>query len=294
MNVFTNEEYFAAQTRKARLLRTAGVLAIIFSFVMSLMAGDSPYLVCVAYPFLLAGLPMWSIGRSMQRKLTTMPRADKLLNEELKGLSNKYSLHHYPVIDGRLIKHLLVMPAGLLAIETRDSTGPIGCKAGKSGDAWRAKSGLLDRISGMNTAVGNPTADLAASIQSATTLLPKVGKEAVPVMGMIVFTRNPDINVDGCTYAALPLDEVKETVRDLQFELGSEKGEGSGVATILTTEDRRKLNAILQPATPAVQAAPARETARRAVGAKPSAPEKPVRLRVKPRDPMQSTADNKR
>jgi hypothetical protein len=294
MNVFTNEEYFAAQTRKARLLRSGGVLAIIFSFVMSLLTNYNPYLVCAAYPFLLAGLPMWSIGRSMQRKLTTMPRPDKLLNEELKGLSNKYSLHHYPVIDGRLVKHLLVMPAGLLAIESRDSTGPIGCTAGKNGDAWRAKSGLMDRISGMNPSVGNPTADLAVSIQSVTTLLPKIGKEAVPVMGMIVFTRNPDINVDGCTYAALPLDELKETVRDLQFELGSDKGEGGSVETILTTEDRRKLNAILQPSAPPTQAPPARETARRGVGAKPTLPEKPVRLRVKPRDPMQSAADNKR
>ncbi len=257
MNVFTNEEYYGAQVRRARLLRTLGILSIILSFGLSLMVSYNPYLVCAAYPFLIAGLPMWSIGRSMQRRLTTSPHVDKLLNEELKGLSNKFSLHHYPVINGRLVKHLLVMPTGLLAIETRESAGPIACKAGTAGDKWRAKSGIFERLSGMNPVVGNPTVDLAASTQAVSSVLAEMGKAGVPVMGMVVFTRNPEISVDGCTYAALPMDEVKDTVRDLQFELGSERGEGGRVDSILTTEDRRKLNAILQPSKPVAAPAPA-------------------------------------
>ena len=257
MNVFTNEEYYAAQVRRSRLLRTGGIISIILSFTLSLLVNYNPYLVCVAYPFLFAGFPMWTIGRSMQRRLTTMPRADKLLNEELKGLSNKYSLHHYPTINGRQVKHLLVMPAGLLVIEPRESPGPVGCKSGRNGDSWRAKSGLLDRMSGMNPAIGNPTADLAASIKAASSALVEIGKESVPVMGMVVFTRNPEIEAEGCTYAALPLNEVKDTVRDLQFELGGEKSESGKVDTILTTEDRRKLNALLQPPKPPVTPASA-------------------------------------
>jgi hypothetical protein len=257
MNVFTNEEYYAAQVRRSRLLRTGGILAIIISFTLSLLVNLNPYLVCAAYPFLLAGLPMWTIGRSLQRRLTTIPRPDKLLNEELKGLSNKYSLHHYPTIEGRQVKHLLVMPAGLLVIETRESPGPVGCISGRNGDAWRAKSGILDRLSGTNPPIGNPTADLAASIKAASSSLVEIGKESVPVMGMVVFTRNPEIEVEGCTYAALPLNEVKDTVRDLQFELGGEKSETGKVDTILTTDDRRKLNALLQPPKPPVTPAPA-------------------------------------
>lgn len=259
MNVFTNEEYFAAQVRRSRLYRSLGLFSIVLSFVLSIMTsmGLNAYLVCAAYPFLLIGLPLWTIGRSTQRRLTTVPRPDKLMNEELKGLSNKYSLHHYPTVDGRLIKHLLVMPGGLLVMESRENPGPVGCRAAKNGDAWRAKSGFLDRMSGLNPAIGNPTADLAASIQSASKLLSEIAKTEVPVMGMVVFTRNPEITVDGCTYAAVPLDELKETVRDLQYELGSDKSEGMGVASILTTDDRRKLNALLQPPRPAAAPAPA-------------------------------------
>lgn len=256
MNVFTNEEYYAAQVRRSRLLRTAGLLSIILSFVLSLMVSYNPYLVCAAYPFLIAGLPMWSIGRSIQRRLTTSPHLDKVLNEELKGLSNKFSLHHFPTVGGRQLKHLLVMPAGLLVIETRESSGPIGCTVGKGGDQWRGKSGIFERFAGVNPPVGNPSMDLSASIQAASGALAEIGKPEVPVMGMVVFTRNPEISMDGCTYAALPLDELKDTVRDLQFELGSERGEGGRVDSILTTEDRRKLNLILQPPKPATPPAP--------------------------------------
>ena len=262
MNVFTNEAYYDAQVKRSRLLRTGGILSIIISFALSLLVNLNPYLVCGAYPFLIIGLPMWTMGRSAQRRLASMPRPDKQLNEELKGLSNKYTLHHYLTIQGRMVKHLLVMPSGLLVLESRESPGPVGCSTGRNGDAWRAKSGFLDRISGTNPAIGNPSADLAASIGAASSTLVEVGKTAVPVMGMIVFTRNPVISSEGCTYAAIPLNEVKDTVRDLVYELGGEKVESGKVDTILTTEDRRKLNALLQPPKPV---APTAATTRRTV-----------------------------
>jgi len=257
MNVFTNEEFYQAQARRSRLFRTLGLASIILSFILSLLTGINPYLVCAAYPFLLGGLPLWTIGRSTERRLKTVPRPDKVMNEELKGLSNKYSLHHYPTLEGTLVKHLLVMPGGLLVMESRENPGPVSCVAGNNGDKWGAKSGLLERFSGLNPAIGNPTTDLEASIKSASDLLGKIGKTAVPVMGLVVFTRNPELTVDGCTYAALPIDELKDTVRDLQFELGSDKSEGAGVASILTTDDRRKLNSLLQPARPPAPATPA-------------------------------------
>ena len=58
---------------------------------------------------------------------------------------------------------------------------------------------------------------------------------------------------------------IEVTVRDLQFELGAEKGDSSSVSTILTTDDRRKLNALLHtsglPTPPTSPPAVARRTA---------------------------------
>ena len=45
--------------------------------------------------------------------------------------------------------------------------------------------------------------------------------------------------------------ELKQAVRDLQIEMGGEREEGRRLDTLLTSEDRRRLNALLLPETAA-------------------------------------------
>src|SRR5437870_7139149 len=100
MNVFTNESYITDQVQRAARLRRIGIAALIISLSIStipLLLGLTvpPLLLLLAYPFLLVGFPLMTMGNNQARRLRTTPRADRLLNEQLKGLGNKYSLHHY-------------------------------------------------------------------------------------------------------------------------------------------------------------------------------------------------------
>src|SRR3982751_2024082 len=111
MNIYTNENYIKEQFRIARRLQLIGVAALILAFVIScpisLGVNLPPLIIVFAYPFLLAGFPLLTLGNNRLRRLRTIARADHQLNNELKGLNNKYSLHHYVPLDGKTIKHLL-------------------------------------------------------------------------------------------------------------------------------------------------------------------------------------------
>jgi len=253
MNIYTNNSYHDQQLLRAKRLRTYGILAVIASFAMSILASYNVLLIYVAYPLLLIGFPMWTYARSLQRRLTQFPKADKVLDAELKGLSNKYTIYHYATIGTRTVKHVLVMPSGLLVMESSDAAGNVRCAAKGGQDRWQNKSGWIDRMSGMNPAVGNPTRELSASVDSVRALLSEVGKPSVPVMGLVIFTRNPEV-VDDCSVDGLPANELKETVRGILYELGGEKIEGGEVDRILTSDDRRRIHALLAPSFPQPQA----------------------------------------
>jgi hypothetical protein len=261
MNVFTNDEYLKNEFKQAQRLRWAGLLCLLLVFVVScpiqLGAQYNSYLLLLAYPFLFIGFPLWTIGSNRLKILKNSPKPNLLLNNELKAFNNRYSLHHFVPFEGGYIKHLLIAPNGLIVFETRDTIGPVSCQSGPSGDRWRDNRGLLDRIVGVRPPIGNPSADLAASMQRARKLLDNIGKTQVPVKGLIVFTRQKDLELESCSYPAVPLDETKTAVKALLAEFTNERDESREVDHVLTSEDRRRLNAQLEPQKPAPPAKPA-------------------------------------
>jgi Nuclease-related domain len=261
MNVFTHEEYLKEQGRSARRLQYIGLTLIVLSFICSFFLGYGVHVIFIylSYPLLLIGLPLWASGRAKLRRLASNPRPDHLLNAELKGLNNKYSLHHFVRSGEMLIKHLLVMPSGLVVFESNDATGPVTCIGSQSGDRWRSPTNWLDRLTGLKPPVGNPSRELESQVAAVKKLVADQGKPDVPVKGFVVFTRNPDVAQEECTYPAIPLNETKDTVRNLQFELGGDRDEKAGLdlSAMLTSEDRRRLNSTLSPQQPPPAAKPA-------------------------------------
>jgi hypothetical protein len=265
MNIFTNDKYHEGQLARARRFRNYGILAVVLSFLMSILASYYLPLIYLAYPFLLVGFPVWTHGRSLHRRLTAYPRPDKLVNEALKGLSNKYTLYHFAEIGAARVKHLLAMPNGLIVMESSDAGGTVRCGEQKGQDRWQNRSGWLDRLSGINPPVGNPSRELDASIAATKDALAQIGKPSVPVVGFAVFTRDPQIEISSCKYEGIPTDELKDTIRGIYYELGGDRGEGGSVDRLLTSDDRRKLHLLLAPSFPqpatAARPVPARRKA---------------------------------
>ncbi len=250
MNIYIHEDFVKEKAKRAKRLQTIGMILIVISFLFSFssFAGQSnTYLIFLAYPFLLTGFPLWTMGRSAKRRLANEPRADLLLNEELRGLNNKYSLHHYVHYGETWIHHLLITPEGVIVMNSNDAAGPISCNGTDKGDRWKSPTNLLDRITGLKPSVGNPTLELDGAIAAAHELLTKIGKPDVAVKGVVLFTRNPETQISGCTYQGVPMNEAKLVARELQQDMESDPSERVGVKSILTTEDRRRLNNLLAP-----------------------------------------------
>jgi hypothetical protein len=250
MNIYIHQDYAKEQARRAGRLTTIGMILIVISFLVSFASFAGPnyqFLIFLAYPFLLIGFPIWQMGRSTQRRLASTPRADNLLNAELKGLNNKYSLHHYIKYGETWIHHLLVTPSGLVVMYSSDATGPVRCQGTDKVDRWKSPTNLMDRLTGLKPPVGNPTQELLPAMAAAREILEKVGKPEVPVKGVVLFTRNPDVQIDGCSFQAIPMNEAKLEIRDLQHDMDTEREGDTGVAKLLTSDDRRRLNSFLAP-----------------------------------------------
>lgn len=247
MNVFTHPGRSSEDARRARRFWLAGLASLFISLTLSMASGLHPVLIFLAYPFLLIGLPLWTMGRAGQRRLKTMPRPELLLNAELKALSDKYSLHHYAPYGGGVFDHLLVTPAGLIVIVTSDVPGPVTCKSVNGSDRWSSPSNFLDRITGVKPSIGNPSVPATAQIELASSLLQGEGATDIPVKGLVVFTLNPDLELAGCTHAAVPLEEVRLAVKLLQDEMSEESSEEDPRGRMLTSEQRRRLNSALSP-----------------------------------------------
>jgi hypothetical protein len=187
------------------------------------------------------------MGNNRSRLLKRTPRDDQHITAELKGLNNKYSLHHYLQLGDTVIKHLLVAPSGIVVLVSRDTVGPVTCTQGTNGDRWKVRTSLLERLSGMRNPLGNPTAEAQSGVAQTKSLLAEIGKPNVPVHGLIVFTHQKDLELDACTFPAVPLDETKSAVRDLLASGSSEREEGLALDQILTSEDRRLINSRLAP-----------------------------------------------
>jgi hypothetical protein len=261
MNVFTHDEYIRGQIRAARRMQWIGLALVFVSMVLAFWPTENYLTIFLAYPFLLAGLPIWTAARATQRRLGQSARVYQLINNELKGLSNKYSLHHYPMVEGTPISHLLVGPQGLIVLLSSQAAGPVTCRGGPRGDVWRSKSGLLDKMTGLNPPVGNPSKGLDEAISAARQLLQKLGKPNVPVRGVVVFTGNPQIFVDGCSYRAVPLHELRQTVQELLGDMEADAKRDADarqrLEAVLTSDDRRRINALLNPAPAVVVPKPA-------------------------------------
>jgi hypothetical protein len=250
MNIFIHQDYLKEQLARIKRSQRIGTILVVISVFVSIASFTAiqyNFLLFVVYPPALIGLTLWQLSKSSQRNLERAPRADALLNAELKGLNNKYSLHHYIKYGETWIHHLLITPEGAIVMVSNDTVGPVTCSGGPKGDRWKSPTNLLDRWSGLKPPVGNPSQELAASVAATHELLGKVGKPEVPVKGLVLFTRNPDIQIDGCSFQGVPMNEGKLAIREVQQEFESEREDRSDIKTILTSDDRRRLNTFLAP-----------------------------------------------
>jgi hypothetical protein len=233
MRVIRNATYTRQQKSRAKWLTIGGFLLFTLGFVLVGVLGNPLYSYATlipAYVLFIAGMQQLGKWTNSARR----PRGDLMLDEQLKHLSDKYTLIHYPKVGQTVVEHLLLHPGGALIIVLRDVAGKVELRKKR----FRRTSNILARVIG---ASGPPLGQPDVELDTATDAVESALKEhqfEVDVEGVIVFTSadhqldeiDPEIDAIGVT-------DLPDYIRVLGADPSFRQPERDMIATKLTAGD---------------------------------------------------------
>ena len=182
MEVFVNERKVKVNTEVGRWASLGGLVVLVVGMVVSIR---NPGLVWASMASLLIGFLASIVGAYYANHWTRTPRADQVLSQALKGISNRYHLYHYLLP----VSHVLLGPTGLFVIRAYLHDGPITY----DGKKWKQKRSLIGRLgfSGQDS-LSDPIRDMMVDVQRFQGWLSKrMRQDEIPeVTPVIVFVRD--------------------------------------------------------------------------------------------------------
>jgi hypothetical protein len=186
--VARNLEQVQSNKRLSRLKVLGGILLFLVGAPISFL-GNFSFLI-VAYTAVVFGFVLFNSGLQGIAKWGRKVRNDQLVDQELRRLSDRYTLVHYPRIGNRTLDHVLVHETGLLVMTTKEVIGRVevrGTKYRKPGQS------AIGRFIGMGgPQLGQPPVENGLDRKALLEALAAQAAERnwptdVPVDGLIVF-----------------------------------------------------------------------------------------------------------
>jgi hypothetical protein len=211
MEVFRNETKIRINREIGRWATLGGLIVLIAGLVVSIR---NPQMVWISMASLVVGFFASAIGVFFANHWTRSPRADEVLDNALKGISNHYHIYHYLLP----VPHVLIGPAGMFVFRTYALEGPITY----DGKKWKQKFKLVRALgfSGQES-LANPVRDAAYDAQRFGRWLSKRMPEGqIPeIKPYIVFVRDDvELDVADTEVPVLHYKRLKRTFRQLDKE----------------------------------------------------------------------------
>ncbi|HEX3054421.1 MAG TPA: GIY-YIG nuclease family protein [Aggregatilineaceae bacterium] len=180
MRIVTNEAHIQRNRKITNImtLTSLGALGLGFFYSFTAPAAMSSVF-CLALPFLML---LTLTSTRMTNNWVREPRPEKVLNEALKGLGQKYTLFHY-VLPAQ---HVLVGPEGVLVLYTAWQNRAYRVKGSK----WSGEKGLFTRLGGWlrQDLLGNPFYTAQFNAEKVQKILKKIAPDSgIEVQPVIVF-----------------------------------------------------------------------------------------------------------
>ncbi len=181
METFINKKQVKINSEIGRWTSLAALAVLIGGMIVSIV---NPALTLVSLLCLVVGFIGSTVGAYYANHWTRSPRADEVLDQELKGISNQYHIYHYLLPSS----HVLLGPVGLFLLRVYTQEGDISF----DGRKWKHKSGWLSLLgfTGQD-ALGDPTRDMQDEARRFEAWLRKrIPAEQMPEMiPLVVFVR---------------------------------------------------------------------------------------------------------
>jgi hypothetical protein len=153
------------------------------------------------------------VGGFYANHWTRSPRADEVLDNALKGISNHYHMYHYLLP----MQHVLIGPAGVFVFRTYGHEGPVVY----DGKKWKQPFKLI-RVLGFSgqESLADPVRDVLYDVQRFRRWLSKrMPEEEIPeITPYIVFFREVELDVAETEVPVLLHKQLKRTIRQLDKE----------------------------------------------------------------------------
>jgi hypothetical protein len=211
MQVFLNERKVKVNSQIGRWASLGGLGVLIVGMIVSLSRPDLIWLTMLS---LLLGFLGSTVGAYYANRWTRSPRADEVLTQSLKGISNQYHIYHYLLP----LPHVLLGPSGLFVFRTLLHEGPITY----DGKKWKQKFNLLRALgfSGQDS-LTDPVRDMAYDVERFERWLAKrLPEEKIPeISPFIVFVRDgAQLNVADTAVPVLLAKQLKKQIRQIDKE----------------------------------------------------------------------------
>ncbi len=234
MLVARNLEQVSINKRISRIKVAVGLAFFVVGSIVAFQGNVG--LLIAAYAIVITGFVLFNTGLQGVAKWGRKVRNDMLVDNELRRLSDRYTVIHYPRIGNRTIDHILVHETGLIVMTTKEVIGRVDV----SGSQYRkAGAGGLGRMFGMGgPQMGQPASENGLDRKA---LLEALATEAatrdwptdVPVDGLVVFIA-PNVVLNVADDADPPAVKAKELLPWVQAHT-------RGMAIVLPPDVRQEV-----------------------------------------------------
>jgi len=204
VRVITNQRAVSNRARMVWGLGFGGIFMVLWGGFY-LLTGRGIF---IAISLIVGGLVIGNIGTYLGRRWLRQPRPEVALKNDLKSLSDRYTLYNYVLPTS----HVLLAPHALFVIRPLRHYGKITCE----GSHWKHKKIWQRVLLEMDlNRLGNPFRDLKKEISKLRGFLRKhFPEEDVPVTGAIAFI-NPEAEVTAVD-PAFPVAKVDQLGKALE------------------------------------------------------------------------------
>jgi hypothetical protein len=211
MEVFRNETKIKVNREIGRWSTLGGLVVLIGGLVVSLRNVE---MVWVSMTSLVIGFFASVIGVFYANHWTRSPRADEVLDNALKGISNHYHMYHYLLP----VQHVLLGPAGVFVFRTYTHEGPITY----DGKRWKQKKSVM-RVLGFTgqEALSDPVRDTQVDAERFRRWLSRrMPEEQIPeIRPYVVFVRDgAELDLADTAVPVLHYKRLKRTIRQVDKE----------------------------------------------------------------------------
>lgn len=209
MRIVRNTGYIKRRKRAGKLIVAAGLLLLVGSWVITLLY---PTLFLLATVGLALGFIFFNGGMQQLSRWSRRPRNDEVIDADLNRLNDRYTIVHYPDVQGRRPDHVLIMPNGVLVLTSREVTGTVKVKD----RTWRKMGNPMTRMLLLGgPQLGNPTIENEEQVKALGAYL--TSKELPPdASGAIVFVADKvEVDIESPTLPVLHASELYDYVRQL-------------------------------------------------------------------------------